>query len=209
MNKVSDRNMFKISSIGRLRINTDGEGIRTLVVTHGCSLQCKYCINPQTWKNEERKRILSVAELFDEIALDRPYFMATGGGVTFGGGEPLLQVAQIAEFKKLCSGRFTIFAETALNVPVKAVETAAQCIDRFYVDIKSMDEDKYREYTGGSLAVAVENLKILLKLVGHERIIVRIPEIPGLTTPEEQMLYREKLAEMGVTHFDLFTYKVK
>ena len=206
---MSGANMFQISGINRLRINTDGEGIRTLIVVHGCSLQCKYCINPQTWKSQEGIRTLSAAELYDEIILDRLYFISTRGGVTFGGGEPLLYADQIAAFKELCEGKFTIFAETALNVPAKNVEAASKGVDRFFVDIKAVDKKKYQAYTGGQLAVTIENLKYLLQMVGSERITVRIPIIPGLTTPEEQLHYRNIMKEMGITRFDLFNYSVK
>lgn len=200
--------MFRIANINRLRINTDGEGVRTLVALQGCLLKCKYCINPHTWKPDESKSIMTAEELYKKIALDRPYFMATGGGVTFGGGEPLLQAGQIAEFKRLCGEDFTIFAETSLFVPTEFVKTAAQCVERFYVDIKMMDSRKYREYTGGNIDEVQKNLQLLLNLVGNERIVLRVPEIPGFTTADERKYYRQQLEEMGVTHFDLFTYRV-
>ena len=200
--------MFQISGISRLRIHIDGEGVRTLVVVQGCSLQCKYCINPQTWQTQERMRSISVSDLYDEIILDRPYFMATHGGVTFGGGEPLLFAKQIVAFKELCRGQFSIFAETSLNVPAKNVEMASTCIDQFIVDIKAVDKEKYQEYTGGSFSIAFENLKLLLSFIGNERVTVRIPIIPGFTTQKDQYRYRDMLRDIGVTRFDLFTYKI-
>ena len=77
--------------------------------------------------------------------------MATRGGVTFGGGEPLLYVDQINEFRTLCRNEFSVFAETSLYISKTAVLTAASCIDHFIVDIKSADPVVYKAYTGGEL----------------------------------------------------------
>lgn len=90
---------YLITDINRLRINSDGQGISTVIFLSGCPLKCKYCINPNTWQSKDGK-YYSVQELFDEIKLDRPYMMATNGGFTFGGGEPLLQYQLIQEFRK-------------------------------------------------------------------------------------------------------------
>ena len=77
-------NIFKIE---RLRIETDGEGVRSLVCFSGCPLKCKYCLN----KSDMNKAPLSLTpeELRDSLAIDDIYFKASSvGGVTFGGGEP-------------------------------------------------------------------------------------------------------------------------
>ena len=201
--------MFKISSINRLRIFNDGEGVRTLIVTQGCSLHCRYCINPQTWEGNGPYKTLSAEELYEEISLDRPYFMATSGGVTFGGGEPLLYIDQIELFRKYSRNEFTIYAETSLNVPGHIIEKAAKCIDQFIVDIKTMNPDIYKTYTGGDLGVALNNLKQLLILTGPDRIVVRIPVIPGYTTSIDQSGYVGEWKALGIENFDLFTYKKK
>ena len=198
--------MMKISSLHRLRINRDGEGIRTLIVTYGCNLQCRYCINPQTWEGKGSYKVYSPEELYQEIALDSPYFMATSGGVTFGGGEPLRYVDQIVDFKHYCNGDFTIFAETSLYVSDKDVRKAAYCFDKFFVDIKTMDPIIYKEYTGGDLSLALNNLELLLSLVDPDRVEVRIPVIPEYTSEEDQRRYQKELIQFGVIHFDLFTY---
>ena len=135
--------------------------------------------------------------------------MATSGGVTFGGGEPLLYIDQISSFKKCCRDEFTIYVETSLNVPVHSIEKAAKCIDQFIVDIKTMNSDIYKTYTGGDLGVAVNNLQHLLTLAGPDRIVVRIPVIPGYTTVDDQTCYMKELKKFGIENFDLFTYKKK
>ena len=126
--------IFKISAIDRLRIRTDGDGIRTLILLRDCPLRCRYCINPFSWNEGKGYREYAAQELYDKVCIDRPYFMATGGGITFGGGEPLLQSEQIMEFYSLCRNEFNLYAETSLHVPRENVEITAKCVDQFYVD---------------------------------------------------------------------------
>jgi pyruvate formate lyase activating enzyme len=202
------KSMFRITDIDRLRIRTDGAGIRTLIVTHGCPLRCRYCTNPQTRSTSHRFQKYTAAGLYEEIILDRPYFLASGGGVTFGGGEPLLYAADLLRFAELVRGEFTLFAETSLAVPKRKLKAAAACVDHFIVDIKTADEEQYAAYTGGTLSLALRNLEFLLETAGKERITVRIPEIPGYTSPEDQERTKEKLESMGLSQFDLFRYVV-
>ena len=161
--------MLKVADISRLRIKTDGDGIRTLVLLRGCPLRCRYCINPGLRSGKGDARNLSARQLYEEIFPDRPYFMATGGGVTFGGGEPLFFVKDIAAFRALTEDAFTVFAETSLHVPERMVRAAAGSVDRFYVDIKTTDEEKYRAYTQGRLKTVLRNLELLLSEAGSER----------------------------------------
>lgn len=201
--------IFKISAIERLRIRTDGDGIRTLVLLRGCPLRCRYCINPFSWKEGKGYREYTAQALCDKVCLERVYFMATGGGITFGGGEPLLQSEQIMEFYSLCRDEFNLYAETSLHVPRENVEIAAKCVDQFCVDVKTLDGDIYRKYTGGDLKLVLENLKYLLNRVGPNRVLVRIPLIPEYTGEEEQKRDKAYLENLGVTRFDLFRYKVR
>ena len=76
--------------ISRLRIGTDGDGITTLVAFHGCTLGCRYCLNPQCKKPNAKVRKVTPEEVIEELKNDEIYFVATKGGVTFGGGEPFL-----------------------------------------------------------------------------------------------------------------------
>ena len=81
----------KIIGISRHRIGVDGPGVTTLVAFHGCTLSCKYCLNPKSIDPKVKGKRYTPSQLYDEIKKDNLYFLATGGGVTFGGGEPLLQ----------------------------------------------------------------------------------------------------------------------
>ena len=200
-------NKYPICSIDRLRMGTDGEGIRTLILVQGCPLQCIYCINSFSWDGSVEPECLSAKDLYSKIILDRPYMLATKGGITFGGGEPLLYPEMISEMRSLCDKEISIYVETSLNVPWKNVEDSCQAIDKYYVDIKSMNSETYHGYTEGDLSVVIENLKKLLECKGSEAIVVRIPVIPDLVDKEEQKKSQELLRQMGIVHFDLFTYE--
>lgn len=97
-----EKERAKIIGISRHRLSTDGDGVTTLVAFHGCPLRCSYCLNPHSLGDGERFKEYSSEELYDVTRIDELYFLATGGGVTFGGGEPCLRPQFIREFRELC-----------------------------------------------------------------------------------------------------------
>lgn len=198
---------YPIIHIGRHRIDSDGEGVRTLILLEGCPLRCKYCINPFTWDGIVEAEYLTAMEIYDRIKRDRPYMLATNGGITLGGGEPLLYPNLINEMRAVCDKDMTIYVETSLHVPWENIELAAENIDRFYVDIKSMDRLIYREYTGKDLELAKNNLRKLIVLRGGDSIIVRVPEIPAFANKSSQMRSEDLLRKMGIEKIDLFKYR--
>ena len=198
-----------IVTCARLRMQTDGKGVTTLVCFHGCPLRCRYCINPFSFAEDTKRELLTPQQLYDRVKIDALYFLATGGGVTFGGGEPLLYGRFLQEFRQICGQDWHLCAETSLNVPREQVELAAGCIDHFYVDCKDTNPDIYRRYTGRNNEKMLENLRFLLSLVGPERITVRLPLIPEYNTEEDRQHSRDALQKMGIQKFDLFTYRVK
>ena len=197
-----------IVTCARLRMQTDGKGVTTLVCFHGCPLRCRYCINPFSFAEDTKRESLTPKQLYDRVKIDALYFLATGGGVTFGGGEPLLYGQFLQEFRQICGQDWHLCAETSLNVPREQVELAAECIDHFYVDCKDTNPDIYRRYTGRNNEKMLENLRFLLSLVGPERITVRLPLIPDYNTEEDRQRSKALLQEMGIQKFDLFTYRV-
>ena len=198
-----------IVAISRLRMQTDGKGVTTLVCFHGCPLRCRYCINPFSFADDAKREIFTPQSLYDRVKLDALYFLATGGGVTFGGGEPLLYAPFLQEFRQICGESWHLCAETSLNVPTQQVEIAARCIDHFFVDCKDTDPVIYRSYTGRNNAIMLQNLQRLLQLVGPERITVRLPLIPEFNTEADRTASRHLLEQMGITKFDPFTYRTK
>lgn len=199
---------FFISTIGRHRMGTDGNGIRSLVVTSGCPLKCKYCVNPYTWDGSNEPMHLTAEEVWERIKIDRLYILATGGGITFGGGEPLLQPDLIRKVSKLCDSEMSIIVQTSLNVPWENIQKVMDCVDEFHVDIKTLYPETYYNYTGKSMYPMLKNLKKLLKIVGTGDILVRIPIIPNYVDQKMQQKTKEALNEIGITRFDLFEYKI-
>lgn len=192
----------------RHRIATDGVGVTTLVCFHGCPLRCKYCINPFSFAPDTRRADMTAEQLYQKVKVDELYFLATGGGITFGGGEPLLYPEYLSEFRALCGKEWHLCAETSLNVPWEHVERAAKCIDVFYVDVKDTNSDIYRRYTGQENGQVLDNLEKLTEVVGPDRIVVRLPLIPEFNTESDRESSRILLMNMGLTQFDRFTYKI-
>lgn len=197
--------------IVRHRIDTDGEGVTTLVAFHGCQLRCRYCLNAQCLDPDMVWRTITPQQLLNEVAIDNLYFQATGGGITFGGGEPLLRSVFVAEFARLMPEQWHITFETSLNVPRHHLERVLPFADKFIVDIKDTNPDIYLAYTTRDIGPALDNLRWLLAQ-SHDmadRIIVRLPHIPEHNTPADVTRSRRLLEDMGVRHFDEFTYQVK
>ena len=193
--------------IARHRLGTDGQGVTTLAAFYGCPLRCKYCLNPHSWRKNDRLRHYTPAELYEQLKIDQLYFIATGGGVTFGGGEPLLRPEFLAEFRALCGTAWRLCVETSLAVPWSAVETAAGCIDEFIVDCKDTNPVIYKAYTGKDNGEMLQNLQRLAKLIAPERIIVRLPLIPDFNTDADRDASEALLRSYGIERFDRFVYK--
>ena len=86
--------------ICRHRLTTDGAGVTTLVAFHGCPLHCKYCLNSQCLSPDGVWRVMTAADIMAKLQKDDLYFRATGGGVCFGGGEPLLRSDMLVELSR-------------------------------------------------------------------------------------------------------------
>ena len=192
----------------RHRMATDGQGVTTLVAFHGCTLRCRYCLNPQCLNTEMVWRNITPRELLDQVMIDNLYFLATGGGVTFGGGEPLLRSEFIEAFAQLRPKQWHLIAETSLNVPRHHLERVVPHIDGYIVDIKDTDPDIYHAYTTRDGAQALNNLQWLMQQDSDiaKRVTVRLPLIPGYNTHDHVARSRQRLADIGVTQFDEFSY---
>ena len=197
-----------IFGISRHRLTTDGEGVTTLVAFNGCPLRCKYCLNKASW-DMTNGRSYTHETLFEEVKIDQLYFLATHGGITFGGGEPLLQVEFIKAFRTLCGPQWQILAETSLSVPFENVETLDQVLDGYIVDIKDMNPEIYKAYTGQDNALVLSNLQWLLTSGDPNRVKVRVPHIPEFNTDEDVKRSKYQLTMMGVKNIDEFNYIIR
>lgn len=199
----------KIIGIARHRLSTDGDGVTTLVAFHGCPLRCRYCLNPQSLGHGSRFREYSPEELYAETRIDELYFIATNGGITFGGGEPCLRPQFIREFRELCGSAWQLNLETSLNVQSANIEALLPLVNTMIIDIKDINPDIYLNYTGQSNDFVLDNLRLIADAGRQHDCIIRIPLITGYNTDTDRDVSRKALEVLGFTRFDLFTYQIR
>ena len=198
----------RIFGIGRHRLTVDGEGVTTLVTFNGCPLRCKYCLNKTSW-TMDKGRDYTPESLYEEVKIDQLYFLATRGGITFGGGEPLLQKDFIKEFRALCGPQWSLVAETSLQVPPETLQEVNDVLDGYIIDIKDMNPETYLAYTGKSIGLMLKNLEWILQHNEPEHIKVRVPHIPDYNSEEDVAKSVEKLRTMGVVDIEEFNYVIR
>jgi pyruvate formate lyase activating enzyme len=122
---------------------------------------------------------MSVAEVLEEVLHDRVFYEDSNGGVTFSGGEPLLQFEFLREALAACRARgLRTAVDTCGLAPVEHLLEIAPLTDLFLYDLKLMDEVRHKTHTGVSNRLILENLRALGRL--HNQIWLRIPLIPGV-----------------------------
>lgn len=198
-----------IITCARHRMQIDGKGVTTLVLFYGCPLRCRWCLNSYSFSPDTQRKVMTTEELYHKVKIDNLYFLATGGGITFGGGEPLLYPDFLAEFCGICPDSWNMCVETSLSVPWENILAIANYIDIFYIDCKDSNPEIYERYTGSQNDLMIDNLKKLLSIVPAERIILRLPLIPSYNTEDDRQKSLEFFKAMGITQFDEFTYIVK
>ena len=201
--------LLPVSSINRIRPAIDGQGIQNLICTAGCPLRCRYCINPQTWDIKESDIFFTVDELYNAVKVDNLYFIATSGGVTFGGGEPGLYAPFIKEFSLKYGSKWSINLETSLNIPIENLKMLLDVVDYFYIDIKDVDSSVYRNYTGGDNDLPLSNLEYLCENKYQYKIQIRIPEIAGFNTTRNRDETEKYCKALGITDIERFQYIIR
>lgn len=202
-----------ITNIQRFSLH-DGPGIRTTVFLKGCCLRCPWCSNPENLSSQPQKyikdgisgiygRYYTSDELVRECLKDRNFYNGRlcsaqwnintaaqidllPGGVTFSGGEALLQIqAILPAITILHENGIHIATETCLFVPEENLVTAIECIDLFYIDMKILNVYKAKEIEKGNLELYLSNLHTLLtwrdKQSHVKPVVVRIPVIGTYT----------------------------
>lgn len=202
------QNKAPFIGIVRHRLGRDGEGVTTLAAFHGCPLRCKYCLNPQCQREDVIREYLTPQELLQKVVIDDLYFQATGGGITFGGGEPAKHSRFIEEFRSISNPVWKINIETSLNVAREHIERIAPFVHQFIIDIKDMNSDIYKAYTGVDNTQVRDNLEYLSQAGLSFRCHIRIPLIPNFNTQADTEYSKRILMQMGYTDFDEFEYQV-
>jgi pyruvate formate lyase activating enzyme len=202
-----------IFSVKRYSIH-DGPGIRVTFFMKGCSLSCMWCHNPegispfpetviQTNKVGEREfsnsvevgKYYSVESILEILEKERVFINQSKGGVTFSGGEPLLQSEFLLEALKACKANgYHTAVDTSGYSPAENFRSIIPFTDLFLFDIKHMDEARHIKFTGVSNIGILDNYRLLLE--SGKDIMVRVPIIPGFNDDADHL---ERLKQFLLT----------
>lgn len=200
--------IFRVQVINRHRLLTDGEGVTTLVGLYACPLHCKYCINKDVL-NKSKFMVMSPEQLWERVKIDYCYFLSTGGGLTFGGGESLIYSEPIIKFMDILPEGVLVNLETSLNYDTPFFDEIIKRVDSLIIDIKSLDDGIYQEYTGKSSKFMKENLKKILDSGYKDKCTLRVPVIPEFVDEQEAGKEKETLHSMGFPNVEVFPYIIR
>lgn len=158
----------------------DGPGVRSVVFAAGCPLRCAYCHNPETW--EKKGEEWEAAALAEKIFRFYPYIK--NGGVTFSGGEPLMQGEFFCELANLLKEKnLSVALDTSGNWRDDFTVALLDACDIVLLDIKFTSEEEYARYTRGSLEKAMDFLA--LSAAKKKRVWIRQVVLEGVNDGEE------------------------
>ena len=195
---MNQSNLFgNVNSIETMGL-VDGPGIRVVVFMQGCNLRCMYCHNPETWCNDIKNK-MSVEEVvsitkghnvkIDEVVskvLKYKNYISKNGGVTFSGGEPLLQSEFIYEcIKRLKEENIHICIDTS-GVGYD-YEKLIDFVDLFIIDVKSTFTNKYKLITGKDMDEFSKFMKLIKNK--NKKIWIRQVIVPTINDNEENILH--------------------
>ena len=176
-----------VSSIQRFSLQ-DGPGIRTTVFIKGCSLHCPWCSNPECLVTEslENDTVYTADQLLNKCLKDR-LFYGNGGGVTFSGGECLLQAKSLTSvLQGLKQNCIHTAVETSLYIPRNTLDTVSDLIDLFYVDVKILDPKRCSDILNADVSLFLNNLDYLIS-VKSKKVMIRIPVIGRYTDDQSNI----------------------
>ena len=194
----------------------DGDGIRTTVFFKGCNLHCPWCHNPETIpfcktvmhyeKDEICGKEMTDEEVFSEIIEDEDFYVESGGGVTFSGGEVMLQAKGVLTLAAMIKERgISLFVDTAGCVPYSSFELLNPFVDTYLFDYKTPDEDKYSKIIGGNKSIVKSNIERLL--ADEKKVRIRIPLIPDFNVDDETIdNIVDDLSPLGIKEVDLLPF---
>ncbi|MCB2305074.1 pyruvate formate lyase-activating protein [Clostridium estertheticum] len=197
----------KIHSIETMGL-VDGPGIRVVVFFQGCKLRCAYCHNPDTWQLSGGKEMTPEA-IIEKIVRFKPYFNRSGGGVTFSGGDPLLQSEFLLECLKLCKQNGIHTALDTAGFGDGNYDEILKYTDLVLLDIKQTTGKGYVALTGNDTTDVNIFLESLRK--SKSRVWVRHVVVPGITDSEEHITKLAKIINEEVPNLDkveLLSYHV-
>jgi pyruvate formate lyase activating enzyme len=191
---------------------SDGPGIRTVVFFQGCPLRCLWCHNPESQSMEKevsgRLRVYSEDELMEILMRDTAFYAASGGGVTFSGGEPLMHMEYLRDIcRHLKKNNVSVAFDTSGYFDFEQFErTLADHTDLMLFDLKIIDDQGSVSSIGSSSSLILENLRrLVLNTIIH--VMIRIPAVPGFVLTDENI--RDiglVLRQLRIRSFDLVPY---
>ena len=173
-------NISSIESMGLV----DGTGIRYVVFLQGCELRCLYCHNPETWDKDKECQRMTPEELVKKIVRFKSYFGRTGG-VTFSGGEPLLQPKFLLECLKLCKKEGINTALDTAGVGFGDYDEILLLTDLVILDLKAVSEEDYKKITGQPMIRFKKFLADCQRL--NKKLWIRQVIVPGINDNEENI----------------------
>ena len=173
----------------------DGPGIRTTVFMKGCPLSCTWCHNPegqsmqpQVIRSLAGERLAGQKYAASELAAllneQADILRANEGGITFSGGEPLLQADFVAEVIDLLEDVHILLDTSGYGDP-QDFRSLVERSDLIYFDLKLIDRAAHRHYTGCDNEMILNNLKILS--ASGKPFVIRVPLVPGVTDTDENL----------------------
>jgi pyruvate formate lyase activating enzyme len=194
----------------------DGPGIRTTVFLKGCPLRCSWCHNPEGMSSRREiiespagkrtvGRLYTVQELSSILNRQASILSANGGGVTFSGGEPLVQATFLAAvIDKL--NDVHVLLDTSGYAKESEFRRVVQKCDLVYFDLKLIDRDAHLRHTGVDNDRILCNLQVLARM--NVPFVIRVPLIPGVTAAEENLeaIARTAKGLPGLIRVDLLPY---
>ena len=184
----------------------DGPGIRFVVFMQGCHLRCKYCQNRDTWDINAGKSY-TVKEVIEKILRYKNYILASNGGVTLSGGEPLLQQDfVIALFRELKKQNISTCLDTSGMFSITdKIKQIVDLTDIFLLDIKCINDETCKWLTGSSNKLELEFAKYINDK--NKRIWIRQVLVPEITDKKEDLLeLKEFLKTINVEKFEFLPY---
>lgn len=165
----------------------DGPGIRFVVFMQGCSLQCKYCHNRDTW-DTHGGNVYTAEEIVNKVLNYKSYFISSGGGVTISGGEPLLQYQFLIELVTLLKKeRIHVAIDTSGNAYINdKMKQLIDLTDLFLLDIKCINDEICKKLTGVSNKKELEFAKYLSDI--NKPMWIRQVIIPSITDRTEDLI---------------------
>lgn len=176
----------------------DGPGIRTSIFLKGCPLSCWWCHNPESQKvGIEQLRFkfkrsnqigwkTNAEDLLIEVEKDRPFYEQSNGGVTFTGGDPLMQTAFLIETARLFKqNNLHLCLDTSGFASLKTIREITPYIDLFLFDLKHLDNEIHKKFTGVSNLQILKNLEYLIE--NNKEVHIRFPLIPTVNNDPEHL----------------------